>query len=136
MSPTSSEAYIKLDKPQNVREKFLVCNTLDLHSSDLSLADGTEECMYLVGNSLGLQPKIVRRYLDEELEKWAKRGIRGHTKGAHPWAWAENNIEDLMVRTIGVTLHFSTSCNMYDQIYKYYLLRLLHRDWCGLITFH
>lgn len=34
--------------------------------------DGTKECIYLVGNSLGLQPKKARQYLEEELEKWAK----------------------------------------------------------------
>lgn len=40
--------------------------------ADLSLVDGTKECIYLVGNSLGLQPKRTKKYLEEELEKWAK----------------------------------------------------------------
>lgn len=44
----------------------------DVSVADLSLVDGTKECIYLVGNSLGLQPKMARKYLEEELEKWAK----------------------------------------------------------------
>lgn len=41
-------------------------------SADLSLVDGSEDCVYFVGNSLGLQPKNAKKYIDEELEKWAK----------------------------------------------------------------
>jgi len=43
-----------------------------LFSADLSLVDGSEDCVYLAGNSLGLQPKNTQKYIDEELEKWAK----------------------------------------------------------------
>lgn len=41
-------------------------------TADLTLVDGSEDCIYFVGNSLGLQPKNVKKYIDEELEKWAK----------------------------------------------------------------
>lgn len=41
-------------------------------AADPLLVDGAEECIYLVGNSLGLQPKLARSYITEELEKWAK----------------------------------------------------------------
>jgi len=40
-------------------------------AADLSLVDGAEECIYLAGNSLGLQPRRARQYLEEELDKWA-----------------------------------------------------------------
>ena len=49
---------------------FLVFS--DVSVADLSLVDGSKDCIYLVGNSLGLQPKMARKYLEEELEKWAK----------------------------------------------------------------
>lgn len=42
-----------------------------LPAADLSLVDGGEECIYLVGNSLGLQPRTARSYVQEELDKWA-----------------------------------------------------------------
>ena len=41
-------------------------------SVDLSLVNKDEEAIYFSGNSLGLQPKMVKTYLEEELDKWAK----------------------------------------------------------------
>ena len=32
----------------------------------------------LCGNSLGLQPKNLRRYLDQYLRSWAIKGVTGH----------------------------------------------------------
>ena len=37
-----------------------------------------EETIYLCGNSLGLQPKRTREYVQEELDKWAECGVEGH----------------------------------------------------------
>lgn len=31
----------------------------------------------------------------------ALRGCHGHTEGSRPWAWAENNIEELMAKVVG-----------------------------------
>lgn len=42
-------------------------------------------CVYLCGNSLGLQPKKVKYYLNEELDDWSKYGVHGHTKAGRPW---------------------------------------------------
>jgi kynureninase len=42
-------------------------------------------CVYLCGNSLGLQPKKVKHYLNEELDDWSKYGVHGHTKAGRPW---------------------------------------------------
>ncbi|XP_036946975.1 kynureninase [Acanthopagrus latus] len=103
-SPTSADvaAYLdKHDKLRHLRDEFLVPRIADLPPSDPLLVDGTKECIYLVGNSLGLQPKKARKYLEEELEKWAKTGVHGHTGGSRPWAWAENNIEELMANVVG-----------------------------------
>lgn len=41
-------------------------------SVDLSLVSKDENAIYFLGNSLGLQPKMVKTYLEEELDKWAK----------------------------------------------------------------
>lgn len=41
-------------------------------TADLSLVNGEESCVYFAGNSLGLQPRKVKTYLDEELDKWAR----------------------------------------------------------------
>lgn len=46
---------------------------------------GGGEAVYLCGNSLGLQPKTAERYLREELEDWARLGVKGHFAGRRPW---------------------------------------------------
>ncbi|GMG86793.1 kynureninase [Biformimicrobium ophioploci] len=47
-------------------------------------SDGAEE-IYLCGNSLGLQPKLAREYVAQELDKWAELGVKGHFDCEHPW---------------------------------------------------
>ncbi|XP_035388622.1 kynureninase isoform X2 [Electrophorus electricus] len=103
-SATSREVAAHLDLHddlQHLRQEFLVPTVADLPPSDLTLRDGSEECIYFVGNSLGLQPKNTKKYIDEELEKWAKTGAHGHVMGSRPWAWAENNLEALMANIVG-----------------------------------
>lgn len=43
------------------------------------------DCLYFCGNSLGLQPRRVGSYLQEELARWAMLGVEGHFKGELPW---------------------------------------------------
>ena len=42
-------------------------------------------CIYFTGNSLGLQPKTVSRYVQQELDDWAKMGVEGHFHARNPW---------------------------------------------------
>lgn len=46
--------------------------------------NGDDE-IYLCGNSLGLQPKRASEILNEEMDKWAKVGVKGHFEGERPW---------------------------------------------------
>uniref|UniRef100_A0A8C5FBV6 Kynureninase n=1 Tax=Gadus morhua TaxID=8049 RepID=A0A8C5FBV6_GADMO len=74
-SPVSRELAAELDRRDelgHLRQQFFLPKVADLPPSDLSLVDGSQECIYFVGNSLGLQPKSTKKYLEEELEKWAK----------------------------------------------------------------
>ena len=41
--------------------------------------------LYFCGNSLGLQPKSVKKALLSELEQWSKYGVEGHFMGDLPW---------------------------------------------------
>jgi kynureninase len=41
--------------------------------------------IYLCGNSLGLQPKLAARYVQEELEDWADLAVEGHFRARRPW---------------------------------------------------
>ena len=40
-----------------------------------------KNCIYFCGNSLGLQPKSVEGYIQQELEDWKKLGVEGHFDG-------------------------------------------------------
>src|SRR5580704_16971451 len=44
-----------------------------------------EECVYLCGHSLGLQPKSASTYIDQELRVWAELGVEGHFHARNPW---------------------------------------------------
>ena len=44
-----------------------------------------EECIYLCGHSLGLQPKKARDYIEQELQDWAEFGVEGHFHARNPW---------------------------------------------------
>jgi kynureninase len=43
------------------------------------------DCVYLTGNSLGLQPKTTTQYVQQELDDWAKLGVEGHFQAQNPW---------------------------------------------------
>ncbi len=56
-----------------LRDKFYYPKVKDLPNVDLELVDNPEDdSIYLLGNSLGLQPKSTHVYVNAELEKWAK----------------------------------------------------------------
>lgn len=41
----------------------------------MSEQDMTKPCLYFCGNSLGLMPKITKKFLNEELDVWASRYV-------------------------------------------------------------
>jgi kynureninase len=43
------------------------------------------ECIYLCGHSLGLQPKCAGSFIDQELRDWAQLGVEGHFHAKNPW---------------------------------------------------
>jgi kynureninase len=63
-------------------------------------ADG-HESIYLCGNSLGLQPKTVRDYVDQELQDWARLGVEGHFHARHPWLPYHENLTDQTASLVG-----------------------------------
>jgi kynureninase len=44
-----------------------------------------EECIYLCGHSLGLQPRKAKDYIEQELHDWAQLGVEGHFHARNPW---------------------------------------------------
>lgn len=63
-------------------------------------ADGNE-VVYLTGNSLGLQPKTVRGYVEQELADWERLAVEGHVKAKNPWLPYHEFLTDPMARIVG-----------------------------------
>ncbi|MEM9337516.1 MAG: kynureninase [Bacteroidota bacterium] len=60
-----------------------------------------QPCIYLCGNSLGLQPKHTEQYLKEELENWKKKGVAGHFTGEKPWVRYHFNTKEPLAKLVG-----------------------------------
>lgn len=66
-------------------------------------ADGQDE-IYLVGNSLGLQPKRTETYLAEFLRDWRELGVRGHFEPKHAWLPYHEFLTDASAELVGAKL--------------------------------
>lgn len=62
--------------------------------------DGSE-VLYFTGNSLGLQPKRTRQYIEQELEDWARLGVEGHLHARHPWLPYHEFVTASLARIVG-----------------------------------
>ena len=59
--------------------------------------------MYFCGNSLGLQPKTTARFIEEELEDWARLGVEGHFHARHPWMPYHEFLAENTAAIVGAT---------------------------------
>ncbi len=57
--------------------------------------------IYLAGNSLGLQPRKARSYVEHELEDWARLGVDGHLEARHPWLPYHEFLTEQVARLVG-----------------------------------
>jgi len=57
--------------------------------------------LYFCGNSLGLQPKLTRTYLNEELDDWANLGVEGHFEAKNPWMHYHEYLNKPMAKIVG-----------------------------------
>ena len=64
----------------------------DKHGNDL---------IYMTGNSLGLQPKNTKSYINQELEDWANLGVEGHTEAKNPWLPYHEFLTESMAKIVG-----------------------------------
>lgn len=62
--------------------------------------DGND-LIYMTGNSLGLQPKSTKSYINQELEDWANLGVEGHTEAKNPWLPYHEFLTDSMANVVG-----------------------------------
>ncbi|MBK9164853.1 MAG: kynureninase [Acidobacteria bacterium] len=59
------------------------------------------EAIYFTGNSLGLQPKTAREYINAELDDWARLGVEGHIHARHPWLPYHEFVTESLARVAG-----------------------------------
>ena len=83
------------------------------------------EVVYMTGNSLGLQPKITKNYIDQELEDWANLGVEGHTEGKNPWLHYHEFLTETMAEIVGakpleVIVMNSLTANLHLMMVSFY----------------
>ena len=77
------------DPLKHYRERFYIPQH---HRSD---------CIYFTGNSLGLQPRTVNDFIDQELEDWATLGVEGHFRATNPWFSYHELFPEVLSRIVG-----------------------------------
>jgi kynureninase len=70
-----------------------------------------KDCIYLTGNSLGLEPKNVSKYVQQELEDWAKLGVDAHLQARNPWLPYHEIFPQQLSKIIGCLPHEVVAMN-------------------------
>lgn len=63
-----------------------------------------DTCIYLCGNSLGLQPNTTQGFVDDELKHWRSYGVEGHFTGDKPWVSYHQNSKESLSRLVGAKI--------------------------------
>lgn len=92
----------KLAKASTFRDRTRCTTSSNGHSLDLS----SNPCIYLCGNSLGIQPKAISQYLEAQLDTWSSVGVNGHfTKiedsPLEPWQSLADQAAKSMCKIVG-----------------------------------
>jgi kynureninase len=104
------------DALSQLRAEFIIPTKGDLRNKRYGLQDDTdtaatkaeddsEESIYLCGNSLGLQPRRTRDYVQRFLDTWASKGVFGHFRdlqgGLPPWIQLDDALKDQTAKLVG-----------------------------------
>jgi len=86
--------------------------------------DGNE-LIYLCGNSLGLQPKATKAYINQELDDWENLGVEGHTEAKNPWLpyhefLTESSANVVGAKPIEVVTMNSLTANLHFMMASFY----------------
>jgi len=60
-----------------------------------------ENVLYFCGNSLGLQPKATKNYINEELDKWGNLAVEGHFNSDKPWKYYHKLSQPILAAMMG-----------------------------------
>ncbi|HAI93744.1 MAG TPA: kynureninase, partial [Xanthomonadaceae bacterium] len=62
---------------------------------------GDGEQTYFCGNSLGLQPRGARAFVEEALDKWAVQAVEGHFTEPAQWLDYHARVREPLARVVG-----------------------------------
>jgi kynureninase len=84
-----------------------------------------KDCIYLCGHSLGLQPRRVRAYVEQELQDWEELGVEGHFHARNPWMPYHRLLAQQMAGLVGalpseVVVMNSLTINLHLMMVSFY----------------
>ncbi|MBI5473399.1 MAG: kynureninase [Ignavibacteriae bacterium] len=82
------------DSLASYRDKFFIPKTPD-----------GKETIYFCGNSLGLQPKSARGFVEQEMKDWERFGVDGHFHAKNPWMPYHELLTEQTARLVGAKLN-------------------------------
>ncbi|MBX9852044.1 MAG: kynureninase [Cytophagaceae bacterium] len=98
-SPSQAQQLDHEDPLKKFREKF--------HIPEIN----SQQSIYLSGHSLGLQPKSVKEFVQQELNDWAELGVEGHFSAKNPWVSYRRLLTDMTAGLVGAKPIEVTSMN-------------------------
>lgn len=83
------------------------------------------EVIYFTGNSLGLQPKRTRAYVDEIMKDWEELAVEGHFRASKPWWDYHERLAGPLSRVVGarpeeVTVMNTLTVNLHLLLVSFY----------------
>ncbi|KAI4959650.1 Kynureninase 1 [Alternaria arbusti] len=105
----------KKDDLSKLRDEFVIPTKGDLRNRNFGFQlngktattrkDDGEESIYFCGNSLGLQPRRTKEYVNRYLDTWASKGVFGHFTdyegGLPPWLHIDDAIKQQTAKIVG-----------------------------------
>jgi kynureninase len=70
-----------------------------------------KKVVYFTGNSLGLQPKSAKKYVDEVMSDWANLAVEGHFYADKPWWDYQERFSEKLAKVVGAKPHEITVMN-------------------------
>lgn len=103
----------KIDPLRSYRDQFLFPKIND------------KEVIYFTGNSLGLQPKITKQYVDEVMRDWANLAVEGHFYAEKPWWDYHERLANPLSKIVGakpteITVMNSLTVNLHLLMVSFY----------------
>lgn len=101
------------DKISNYRNEFIFPQV------------NSKQVIYFTGNSLGLQPKRTKSYVDEVMDDWAKFAVEGHFYSDKPWWDYHERFADPLSKVVGalpseVTVMNTLTINLHLLMVSFY----------------